>query len=38
MKTDSKAPQTVAEYIAGFPQDVQEILQKISATIKTRAS
>ena len=33
MKTTNAAPQTIDEYIAGFPEDVQEILQKIRMTI-----
>ena len=34
MKTDSIPPQTIDDYIAGFPPDVQEILQKIRMTIR----
>ena len=34
MKTDREPPTTIDEYIAGFPPDVQEILQKIRATIR----
>jgi len=37
MKTEQAAPNTIDEYIAGFPQDVQEILQKIRATIREAA-
>ena len=37
MKTDSTPPKTIDEYIAGFPQDIQEILEKIRATIKEAA-
>ena len=37
MKTEQTAPKTIDEYIAGFPQDVQEILQKIRATIREAA-
>jgi uncharacterized protein YdhG (YjbR/CyaY superfamily) len=33
MKPTQSAPQTIDEYIAGFPTDVQEILQKIRMTI-----
>jgi uncharacterized protein YdhG (YjbR/CyaY superfamily) len=33
MKTGPAAPKNIDEYIAGFPKDVQEILQKIRATI-----
>ncbi len=31
------APQNIDEYIANFPKDVQEILEKIRATIKKAA-
>ncbi len=34
MKTKQTAPQNIDEYIAGFPKDVQEILEKIRKTIK----
>ena len=37
MKTDQTAPTTIDGYIAGFPQDVQEILEKVRATIKEAA-
>ena len=37
MKPDQKTPPTIDEYIAGFPPDVQEILQKIRATIRHAA-
>jgi uncharacterized protein YdhG (YjbR/CyaY superfamily) len=37
MKTDQTAPKTIDEYIAGFPYDVQEILEKIRMTIKEAA-
>jgi uncharacterized protein YdhG (YjbR/CyaY superfamily) len=37
MKTTQAAPQTIDEYIAGFPPDVQEILQKIRRTIHEAA-
>jgi uncharacterized protein YdhG (YjbR/CyaY superfamily) len=37
MKYDPEVPQTIDEYIAGFPQDVQEILQKIRMTIREAA-
>lgn len=37
MKTRQKAPGTIDEYMAGFPKDVQEILQKIRTTIKKAA-
>ncbi len=28
MKTDQTLPKTIDEYIAGFPQDIQETLEK----------
>jgi uncharacterized protein YdhG (YjbR/CyaY superfamily) len=37
MKTEQKAPRNIDEYIAGFPQDVQEILEKIRLTIRKAA-
>jgi uncharacterized protein YdhG (YjbR/CyaY superfamily) len=37
MITKSKAPKDIDEYIAGFPADVQEILQKIRLTIQKAA-
>lgn len=37
MKTKRAAPVTIDEYIAGFPPDVQAILQKIRATIRKAA-
>lgn len=37
MKADQASPKTIDEYIAGFPPDVQEILQKIRLTIKEAA-
>ena len=37
MRTDQTAPKTIDEYIAGFPQDVQEILEKIRITIRKAA-
>ncbi len=37
MRTDQTAPKTIDEYIAGFPQDVQEILEKIRMTIRNAA-
>lgn len=37
MKSEKTAPQTIDEYIAGFPGDVQEILQKIRRTIHEAA-
>ncbi len=37
MQTDPTAPTTIDEYIAGFPPDIQEILQKIRAAIRGAA-
>jgi uncharacterized protein YdhG (YjbR/CyaY superfamily) len=37
MSTDQTAPQTIDEYIAGFPPDVQETLQEIRRTIRDAA-
>ncbi len=37
MAMDKKTPQNIHEYIAGFPPDVQAILQKIRATIREAA-
>jgi uncharacterized protein YdhG (YjbR/CyaY superfamily) len=37
MKTEQSAPKTIDEYIAGFPSDVQAILQKIRLTIRKAA-
>jgi uncharacterized protein YdhG (YjbR/CyaY superfamily) len=37
MKTDSAQATTIDEYIAGFPPDVQEILEKIRMTIREAA-
>jgi uncharacterized protein YdhG (YjbR/CyaY superfamily) len=37
MKTNQAAPTTIDEYIAGFPPEVQTILQKIRLTIKKAA-
>ncbi len=34
MRTDQTTPQTIDEYIAGFPPDIQVILQKIRTTIR----
>jgi uncharacterized protein YdhG (YjbR/CyaY superfamily) len=34
MKTDRTVPNTIDEYIAGFPPDIQEILEKIRLTIR----
>ena len=37
MKPTQTVPQTIDEYIAGFPPDVQEVLQKIRQTIHEAA-
>jgi uncharacterized protein YdhG (YjbR/CyaY superfamily) len=37
MKTDQATPRNIDGYIAGFPQDVQAILEKIRATIREAA-
>ena len=37
MKTEPTAPQTIDEYIAGFPEDIQARLQKIRQTIREAA-
>ena len=37
MKADQTTPSTIDEYIAGFPPDVQEILEKIRLTIRKAA-
>ena len=37
MKTDSADPQTIDEYIAGFPTDVRAILEEVRATISRAA-
>jgi uncharacterized protein YdhG (YjbR/CyaY superfamily) len=37
MKAKQPVPKTVDEYIAGFPDDVQDILQKVRMTIKKAA-
>ena len=37
MRTNPTAPKTIDEYIAGFPNDVQEILEKIRRTIREAA-
>lgn len=37
MKTNQAAPQTIDQYIADFPEDIQKILQKIRATIRKAA-
>jgi uncharacterized protein YdhG (YjbR/CyaY superfamily) len=37
MQTDQSAPKTIDEYIAGFPKDVQVILEKVRETIRKAA-
>ena len=37
MKTKPASPQNIDDYIADFPADVQEVLQKIRVTIKKAA-
>ena len=37
MQTKQTAPTTIDEYIAAFPKDVQDILEKIRLTIKKAA-
>ena len=37
MKIDQTGPKNIDEYIAGFPPDVQEILEKIRLTIRKAA-
>jgi uncharacterized protein YdhG (YjbR/CyaY superfamily) len=37
MQTDQVTPTTIDDYIASFPPDVQEILQKIRLTIREAA-
>lgn len=37
MKTDREAPKNIDEYIAGFPKDVQSILERIRKTIEKAA-
>lgn len=37
MNADHSAPKSIDEYIAGFPNDVQEILQLIRETIRKAA-
>jgi uncharacterized protein YdhG (YjbR/CyaY superfamily) len=37
MKTDQTTPKTIDEYIAGFPSDVQALLEEIRATIRMAA-
>jgi uncharacterized protein YdhG (YjbR/CyaY superfamily) len=37
MRTHQTAPKNIDEYIAGFPKDMQEILEKIRMTIRKAA-
>jgi uncharacterized protein YdhG (YjbR/CyaY superfamily) len=37
METKKTTPQTIDEYIAGFPKDIQAILQKIRKIVKNAA-
>ena len=37
MKTDEATPQDIDEYIASFPKDTQEILEKVRTTIRQAA-
>jgi uncharacterized protein YdhG (YjbR/CyaY superfamily) len=37
MQSDRAAPQSIDEYIAGFPPDVQAILQQIRSTVREAA-
>lgn len=37
MKTEQTAPKNIDEYIAGFPGDVREILEKVRLTIREAA-
>jgi uncharacterized protein YdhG (YjbR/CyaY superfamily) len=37
MRTKQTTPKNIDEYIAGFPNDVQEILEKIRTTIRKAA-
>lgn len=37
MKKDQATPQNIDEYIAGFPRDIQEILEKMRKTIRDAA-
>ena len=37
MKTDQRTPQTIDEYIAGFPPEIQVILEKVRTTIRKAA-
>jgi uncharacterized protein YdhG (YjbR/CyaY superfamily) len=37
MKTPAKAPKTMDEYIASFPEEIRQILQKVKAVIREEA-
>ena len=37
MNTDSQPPQNIDQYIAGFPSNVQELLQQVRSIIKKAA-
>ncbi len=37
MQADQTIPRTIDEYIAAFPENVQEILKKVRATIRQAA-
>ncbi len=37
MKTDQTAPRNIDDYIAGFPENIQAILEKIRTTIRKAA-
>jgi len=37
MKTEQSTPKNIDEYIAGFPEDIQMILEEVRATIKKAA-
>ena len=37
MRANQRAPRNIDEYIAGFPKDVQKILEKIRRTIRKAA-
>lgn len=37
MRSDQTAPRTIDEYIAGFPQEIQEVLERVRTTIRTAA-
>ena len=37
MKTEQAAPRTIDEYIAGFPPEIQQLLEQIRTTIRAAA-